>query len=239
MNIEKTDITQSGSLSTNGEESSLAERVMGDTEITHYMLLADKHLAMAGYTEHGVRHGTRVGKGAAQILRELGYSDKECELAAVAGYLHDIGNFICRTNHGQTAAAMLYPILKRLGFSDIELGLVLSAIGNHEEQYGQVFNAICAAVVIGDKADVHRSRVRHFDPAKHDIHDNVNYAVTESKLVVKRDAKEIDLMLQIDDTIASVMDYFQIFIERMMMCRGAAAFLGCTFRIKCNGTVLS
>ena len=204
MNLEKTDITSNGVHSTNGEESSLIERVMADSEITHYMLLADTHLAVVGYTEHGVRHGTRVGKSAAQVLRELGYSEKECELAEVAGYLHDIGNFVCRTNHGQTAAAMLYPILKRLKFSDSELGLVLSAIGNHEEQYGQVFNAICAAVVIGDKADVHRSRVRHFDPAKHDIHDNVNYAVTESKLVVQRDAKEIDLISKGDRSMRGI-----------------------------------
>jgi uncharacterized protein len=239
MNKLKTSVSETGSLSSTHDGMSLIEQVKTDLELTHYMELADKHLAVAGYTEHGIRHGSRVGKSGAAVLRELGCSNEDCELAEVAGYLHDIGNFICRTNHGQTAAAMLHPILRRLGFGDLQTGLVLSAIGNHEEQYGQVYNNICAAVVIGDKSDVHRSRVRHFDPAKNDIHDNVNYAVTESRLVVKPEQHEIDLVLTIDGSIATVMDYFEIFITRMAMCRAAAQFLGCSFRIIGNGTVLS
>lgn len=222
-----------------GVDNGLYEQIRDDPEISEFLKLADEHLGVIGYTEHGARHGSKVGKWAATILTELNQAPELSELARIAGYLHDIGNFICRTDHGQTGANLLYPILRRYPLTERQLGLVLSAIGNHEEQYGQVFNDICAAVVIADKSDVHRSRVRQYDPSRGDIHDDVNYAVTESKLVVESELREIRLELVIDDKIASVMDYFEIFMERMVMCRNASEFLGCSFRITCNGTSIS
>lgn len=209
-----------------------------DPEIRAYLKLADDHLEAIGFTEHGIRHGSRVARSAYEILQQLNCSEEEQELAWLAGFLHDIGNFICRTNHGQTGASMLYPILRRQDLEPHELGLVLSAIGNHEEQYGQVYNSICAAVMIADKADVHRSRVRDYDPGKGDIHDDVNYAVTRSTLVVNPQLKLITLDLELDPQIATVMDYFEIFMSRMVMCRNAAQFLGCEFSIMANGTRL-
>ena len=232
----KEQITESGSA---GVDMGLYEQIREDPDIRAFLELADEHLGVIGYTEHGARHGARVGKWAAMILSELGYSQEECELARISGLLHDIGNFICRTNHGQTGAALLYPLLRRYPLSERQLGLILSAVGNHEEQYGQVFNNICAAVMIGDKSDVHRSRVRDYDPSRGDIHDDVNYAVTKSRLEVDKGLKEIHLRLEIDDRIASVMDYFEIFMERMVMCRSASEFLGCSFHISCNGTSIS
>lgn len=224
---------------TPGWAQSVFESVVKNPEIIEFISLSDKHLGEIGFTEHGFRHAKRVADWAGMLLKELGYSDEDCAMAQVAGYLHDIGNFICRTNHGQTGATLLYSILKDHGFTSHQLGLVLSAVGNHEEQYGQVFNHICAAVVLADKSDVHRSRVRDYDPSKGDIHDDVNYAVTESKLEVDKGLRGIKLELTIDDTIASVMDYFEIFLERMVMCRSAANYLGYDFHIICNGTSIS
>lgn len=227
---------------TNSAQTSLPRKywpVTQDEEIRAYLKLADDHLEAIGFTEHGIRHGSRVANSAFQILNQLGHSETEQELAWLAGFLHDMGNFVCRANHGQTGAALLYPILRKHELDPHDLGLVLSAVGNHEEQYGQVYNAICAAVVIADKADVHRSRVRNFDPGKHDIHDNVNYAVTSSSLVIDIEEKTITLELELDPGIASVMDYFEIFMSRMVMCKNAAAYLGCAFVITSNGTRLS
>jgi len=220
-------------------ELHIFDEVRLDLEIAEFLRLADEHMGVIGYTEHGLRHALRVANWAGMVLDQLGRPQEEAELARASGYLHDIGNFICRANHGQAAAAILYSILKPFPLTDRQLGLLLSAVGNHEEQYGQVYNNICAAVMIADKSDVHRSRVRHYDPKKGDIHDNVNYAVTESKLSVLREEREIRLELTIDPAIASVMDYFEIFIDRMVMCRKASTFLGCSFSIIANRTKLS
>jgi uncharacterized protein len=209
-----------------------------DPEIIAYLQLADDHLGAIGFTEHGFRHSSQVASAAFGILNQLSYDATEQELAWLAGYLHDLGNFICRTNHGQTGASMLYPILRRYIEEPRELGLVLSAIGNHEEQYGQAFNSTCAAVIIADKADVHRSRVRHYDPGKGDIHDDVNYAVTRSTLIVDSELRTITIDLEIDPQIATVMDYFEIFLSRMVMCKSAAKVLGCEFCLSANGVKL-
>jgi len=233
MNISKE--TQTTEQTTVG----LFDALQQDPEVQEYLELADTHMAVIGYTEHGSRHARRVALGAGMILERLEYPSEDVELARVAGYLHDIGNFICRTNHGQTSVALVFPILKRHGVTNRQAALVLSAIGNHEEEYGQVYNNICAAVMLGDKADVHRSRVRHYDPSRGDIHDDVNYAVTSSALVVDGKLHRIRLVLEIDSSIATVMDYFEIFMSRMVMCRSAARFLGCSFHIICNGTELS
>ena len=232
-------LKQTAELRKDPVETNLFEQIQNDPEILEYLKLADEHLAAIGFTEHGIRHASKVGNWARAVLADLNYPAVDCELAQVAGYLHDIGNFICRTDHGQTGAAVLYVMLKRFDLAPRQLGLILSAVGNHEEQYGQVFNPICAAVVLADKADVHRSRVRDYDPSKGDIHDDVNYAVTKSELLVDADLREVKLVLEIDSSIASVMDYFEIFLERMVMCRSASKFLGCEFNIVCNGVGIS
>ena len=221
---------------TNADNNSLFQSIRHDEEIREFLIMANEHLGVIGYTEHGERHGSRVGKWASMILTKLDNSKDDCELAYISGFLHDIGNFICREDHGQTGANLLFPILRRYGLTGRRLGLVLSAIGNHEEQYGNVFNNVCAAVVIADKSDVHRSRVRKYDPSRGDIHDDVNYAVTKSELLVDNDVHDIRLELEIDTSIANVMDYFEIFLDRMVMCRTACNHLGCSFTIVCNGT---
>lgn len=213
--------------------------IQRDTEINDFLRLANEHLGAIGYTEHGLRHASRVATFAGMVLEKLGHGAEEADLARIAGYVHDIGNFICRTNHGQTGATLLYPVLRRYPFTDRQLGVILSAVGNHEEQYGQVYNEVCAAVVVADKSDVHRLRVRHWEDGAGDIHDKVNYAVTKCTLEVDAVKRELRLELQVDDEIASVMDYFQIFLSRMEMCRSAANFLDCRFRLEINDTVLS
>jgi uncharacterized protein len=215
------------------------ESIQRDTEINDFLRLADEHLGIIGFTEHGLRHANRVATFAGLVLEQLGHDPVECDLARIAGYIHDIGNFICRTNHGQTGATLLFPVLRRYPFTDRQLGVILSAVGNHEEQYGQVYNNVCAAVVIADKSDVHRSRVRHWEQGGNDIHDSVNYAVTKCGLHIEATGKEVHLELAVDAEIASVMDYFKIFMSRMEMCRNAAVFLGCRFRLSINDTVLS
>lgn len=215
------------------------EALRADEELAELIQLSDKYLGAIGYTEHGLRHAMKVGYFSALILQRLGYSAGEVELAQIAGFLHDIANFIARSNHGQTGAVLLYGLLRgRFGLSTEQLAIIMSAVGNHEEQYGNIFNAVCAAVVIADKSDVHRTRVRSYDRAKHDIHDDVNYAVTQSSLHVDPERREIRLTLSIDTAIASVMDYFEIFLSRMTMCRSAAQFLDCKFVIVANGSLV-
>jgi len=218
------------------EAGSLYAQVQLDTEITDFINLADEHITVLGYTEHGLRHVKIVAERAGEVLKALGYTERECDHARVAGYLHDIGNFISRHDHGQTGATLLYSILKRYPeLTNRELGVILSAVGSHEEQYGQAFNNIAAAVILADKSDVHRTRVKSYDRNKRDIHDDVNYAVTDSALEVDTEARDIHLRLTIDPQTASVMNYFQIFLSRMEMCRNSAQFLGCTFKLWING----
>jgi metal-dependent HD superfamily phosphatase/phosphodiesterase len=217
----------------------LYEAIRADGEFSELIMLADKYLGAIGFTEHGLRHAMKVGYFAALTLKQLGLPDEEVELAHIAGYLHDIGNFIARSNHGQTGAALLFGLLRaKHGLSLAQLAVVLSAVGNHEEQYGNIFNNVCAAVVIADKSDVHRTRVRNYDKNRHDIHDDVNYAVTQSNLSIDAAQHEIRLTLGIDTAISSVMDYFEIFLSRMTMCRSAAQFLGCKFVIVANGSLV-
>jgi metal-dependent HD superfamily phosphatase/phosphodiesterase len=220
------------------QSAGLFESIQADLEIEEFIKLSDEHISVIGYTEHGLRHANRVSKWSGMVLKELAHDETEVDLARISGYLHDIANFICRTNHGQTGAALLYPILKRYPLSNRNLGIVLSAVGNHEESYGQVFNNVCAAVVLADKSDVHRSRVRNYNPNKRDIHDDVNHAVTSSRLEVDAEKRDIHLILEIDTEIATVMNYFQIFLGRMEMCRSAATFLGCTFHLWVNGVIV-
>ncbi|MBC7324222.1 MAG: HD domain-containing protein, partial [Moorella sp. (in: Bacteria)] len=168
------------------------------------------------------------------VLEHLGYDKRTAEMAAIAGYLHDIGNVISRQDHGQTGALLAYRILSRLGMSVDEVATIIGAIGNHEEAYGQAVNNVGAALILADKSDVHRSRVRNKDISTFDIHDRVNYAVEHSFLRVDAARKAITLELTIDLAISTPMEYFEIFLTRMMMCRRAAAFLGCQFGLVVN-----
>jgi uncharacterized protein len=206
--------------------------------IQAYIALADKHLGEIGYTEHGFRHAGLVSKIAYNVLHRLGFDERYAELGAIAGYLHDMGNFVSRTMHSQTGAAICFDLLRELGMTYAEIGIVLAAIGNHEEEFGNPVNPVGAAVIVADKSDVHRSRVRVKDPKLFDIHDRVNHAVEHSFLRVDSEAQTLTLELEIDTELAGVMEYFEIFLSRMVMCRRAAEYLGCQFKIDINGTKL-
>ena len=214
------------------------DEVRRDHEVQVFVALANENLGVLGYTEHGPRHAGIVAGIAADVLTRLGYPPRKAELAAVAGYLHDVGNGINRLDHGIGAALLSQHVLERLGMPAEEYAEVMCAIGNHEEEYGEAVSPLAAAVILGDKSDVHRSRVRLIDPDTDDIHDRVNMATTRSFLAVDGEARTIKLELEIDTTIIQVMQYFEIFLARMVMCRRAAEFLGCSFGLVINGARL-
>lgn len=218
-----------------GERVVTLADVRGDHEVQVFIDKANEKLGVLGYTEHGPRHASVVASIARKVLAELGRPARDAELAAIAGYLHDVGNGINRLDHGIAAALFSRHVLGRLGMPAEEYAEVMCAIGNHEEEYGEAVSPLAAAVILGDKSDVHRSRVRVIDPTTGDIHDRVNLATTRADLRVDGPAHVITLELEIDTTIIQVMHYFEIFLARMVMCRKAAAFLGCTFEIVING----
>ena len=203
-----------------------------------YLDFGNTHLAAMGFTEHGQRHAAVVSTISARILKELNYPERIVELASIAGWTHDIGNVISRHNHGQTAAMIVMNTLEEMGMSLEDIAIVTAAIGNHEEEYGQAVNDVAAALIIADKSDVHRSRVRNRDFATFDIHDRVNYAVDKSEVIVDAEARIITLKLSVDTNISSVMDYFEIFLTRMVMCRRAAERLQSKFSIFINESKL-
>jgi metal-dependent HD superfamily phosphatase/phosphodiesterase len=220
-----------------GDDIVTFEIVRDDSEVQAFITQANKSLAALGYTEHGFRHVGLCANIARNVLRLLDYDARTQELAAIAAYTHDIGNVVSRHGHSATGAMLAYSILTRLGMPPDEVGLILSAIGTHDgddNRVGEVVNPVSAALILADKSDVHRSRVRNPDPTSFDDHDRVNYAATSSFLRVDAEEKTITLQLSIDLTIASVMQYFEIFMPRMQMCRRAANHLGCTFRITMN-----
>jgi hypothetical protein len=198
----------------------------------------NKNLGAMGYTEHSFRHAGLVSSIASNILERLDYPSRDCELVAIAGYLHDIGNAITRYNHGQSGAYLGMKILQDLGMSWEEIALIMGAIGNHEEEYGQPVNNIAAALILADKSDVHSSRVRNPDVANFDIHDRVNFAVKHSFLRVDSPERTVTLELKIDTQVSGVMEYFEIFLTRMVMCRRAAAALDSSFSLVINETKL-
>ncbi len=210
------------------------EAVRRDPEVRAFIEKANESLRALGYTEHGHRHAALVGNIAENILRHLGYDARTCELAHIAGYLHDIGNLVHRDNHAQTSALLAWSILRRLGMPPSEAATVMNAIGNHEEERGTATTPVAAAVIIADKADVHRSRVQNPDMAAFDIHDRVNYAATHSFVRVRAEERVIALELTIDTSFAQVIEYFEIFLDRMTMVRQAVAFLGCEFQLIIN-----
>ncbi|HHX77355.1 MAG TPA: HD domain-containing protein [Firmicutes bacterium] len=199
-----------------------------------FIAKGDENLAYLGFTEHSFRHTNLVARKSREILLKLGYPERDAELAAIAGYLHDIGNVVGRQNHEHIGASIAYKILDSMGMPPEELAVVIAAIGNHDEQEGQPVNHVSAAVILADKSDVHRSRVRNRDFSTFDIHDRVNYAVEESELVIDEDCCHIALKLKIDDKISKVMEYFEIFLTRMVLCRRAASFLGVSFALEIN-----
>ena len=200
---------------------------------------ANTYLEAAGYTEHGQRHADRVSDLATMILQELGHDDRPCELAGLAAYLHDIGNVVARDRHHISSAHIAYDYLREHGIEAGELPRVLSAIGNHEESIGVSVGIVAAAVIIADKSDVHRSRVQNEDKNTFDIHDRVNWSAVASDVQVDSEDRVITLGISIDTAVSTVMEYFEIFLSRMVMCRTAAKKLGCRFELVINGQRLS
>lgn len=209
--------------------------VRRDSRVRVYIAKGNEQMQAIGYTEHGHRHAGIVATIARSILIALHHEERTAELAAIAGYLHDIGCVINRKGHVEAGALISFTILSDLGMEPLEIAEVIGAVGNHEEPYGEPINAVAAAVIIADKSDVHHSRVQNTSPKDYDIHDRVNGSVRKSFLHVDPDIKQIRLALDIDTEIASVMEYFEIFITRMTLCRKAAAKLGCSYRVSING----
>ncbi len=203
-----------------------------------YIRKADEALEALGYTEHSFAHVTKVAEAAGQLLEALGYSEREAELVRIAGFLHDIGNLVNRSEHSQSGAVMAFRILDELGMDPEEIATVVTAIGNHDEGTGVPVNAVAAALFLADKSDVRRSRVRNHDIATFDIHDRVNYSVTASDLALNEDGTEITLTLTLDSRFSSVTDYFEIFLERMLLCRKAAEKLSLQFHLVVNDQAL-
>jgi metal-dependent HD superfamily phosphatase/phosphodiesterase len=200
--------------------------------------MADAALEQIGYTEHGERHVGLVSRIAFNVMKRMGRPERQAELAAIAGILHDIGNSVNRDHHAQTGGVMAMQILGEFGMADDEILTVIGAIGNHHENDGDPVNDAAAALILADKSDVHRTRVRNPDMIKFDIHDRVNYAVEKSFLNVDGDQKHITLELTIDPKISHVMEYFEIFMTRMLASRKAAKHLGATFGLQVNGNRL-
>uniref|UniRef100_A0A7V3V0B9 HD domain-containing protein n=1 Tax=candidate division WOR-3 bacterium TaxID=2052148 RepID=A0A7V3V0B9_UNCW3 len=210
------------------------KQVIKDREVKTLINEADRQLEVLGYTEHGLRHARLVAKNSRQILVQLGYDERIAELSAIAGYLHDIGNVVSREGHEKTSALLARDILVRLGMDYSEIAQIMTAIGNHHEEGGNPVSEVAAALILADKADVHRSRVRNPALIKFDIHDRVNYAVRRSVLSVDSDKRRIIFDLKVDTQIASVMEYFEIFLSRMLISRRAADFLNCKFEMLIN-----
>lgn len=196
------------------------------------------HLEAIGYTDHGQIHVAVVSRLSREILLKLKYSERMAELAAIAGYLHDIGNVINRNGHSQAGALIAWELLHRMGMPQDEIAVVCAAIGNHDEGSGQPVNEVAAALILADKSHVHRNRVRNYDVATFDIHDRVNYAVEYSIVNIDAQEKVISMEMAIDTEICPVMEYFEIFMSRMLLCRHAADFLGCEFELIINGAKL-
>ena len=212
--------------------------VVKDPEVIALVAEADQQLAVLGYTEHGPRHARLVAKYARGVLVALGADERATELAAIAGYLHDVGNVVNRERHERTSALLARDILLRCGMDYREAAQIMAAIGNHDEQSGNPVSDVSAALILADKADVHKSRVRNPAFIKFDIHDRVNYAVKHSALTVRSEDRSIRLDLTVDTSVSAVMEYFEIFLSRMVISRRAADFLKCHFELVINGTRL-
>lgn len=209
--------------------------IKNNQEVCALLEKGNANLGVLGFTDHSVKHCVTVAEHAALILEKLGYSEHEIELVKIAGFMHDIGNAVNRSHHGEYGALLANDILKDTDMSLEDRMTILSAIGNHDESTGGAIDVVSAALIIADKTDVRRNRMRNKERASFDKHDRVNYAVTEAKLKVNPEKKVIALNLQVDESICAMYEYFEIFLGRMMMCRGAAEILGARFKLTANG----
>lgn len=220
-----------------------------DMEITYALIKENKEINLLiekgnqvlrelGYTEHSRKHAAKTAETAAMILKELGYGRHKVELARIAGYMHDIGNSVNRTDHAHTGAMLAYGILKEMGMPLEDVLTVTSAIGHHDEATGSPVDEVSAALILADKSDVRRNRVQNPVPARFDAHDRVNYAVLSCKMNIDKEKRTISVQIDLDDEICTVMDYFEIFLKRMIMCRKAAEKLQCRFKLSANGSKL-
>ena len=214
------------------------ETVKQSEEIRTYITQADASLLALGYTEHSFAHVTRCAVVAGDLLQELGYDAHTVELCRIAAFMHDIGNVVNRNDHAQTGAVMAFRILDNMGMEPSDVAAVITAIGHHDDSTAFPVNAIAAALLLADKTDVRRSRVRNRDTINFDIHDRVNYAVEQSDLRLDQKAKTVTLTLSINTEVCAVMDYFEIFLQRMLLCRKAAEFFGLTLKLDINGLTL-
>ena len=210
------------------------EQMKKDPAIRTYIVQADASLDALGYTEHSFAHVCQVAETAGRLLQTLGYPERTVELAKIAGYLHDIGNLVNRVAHSQSGAIMAFRMLDHMDFPPEEIATIVTAIGNHDEGTGVPVNPVAAALILADKSDVRRSRVRGKDTSKFDAHDRVNYSVTNAKLIIDEDKTYVSLNLTVDTQFSSAMDYFEIFMERMLLCRKAADRLGLQFKLIIN-----
>lgn len=205
-------------------------------EIRTYIQAGNDCLGTLGYTEHNFAHATKVSRTAGRLCRDLGYDERTCELASIAGFMHDIGNAINRIDHAQSGAVMAFTLLHDLHMPAAEIATVTAAIGNHDEGVGSAISTVAAALILADKSDVRRSRVRPEAKISDDIHDRVNYAVTNAHIQVSEDKESIVLSLTIDQEVCPMIEYFEIFLDRMLMCRSACEFLKVKFQLIINGT---
>lgn len=210
------------------------KEIKNNEAIKAYIKKADESLSALGFTEHSFAHVGLVANRAEYILSEMGYDSHTIELAKIAAHLHDIGNIVNRREHSQSGAVMAFRILDNLDMSPEDIATIVTAIGNHDEGEGEAVNEVSAALILADKSDVRRTRVRNGDMTKFDIHDRVNYSVYESDLKVNKEKREVALLLKIDTEISSVMNYFEIFLGRMLMCKKAALKLGLEFKLIIN-----
>ena len=214
------------------------EDVKSSPEIRTYITQADASLIALGFTEHSFAHVTKCAETASGLLRDLGYDDRQIELAKIAGFMHDIGNVVNRHDHAISGATMAFRILDKMGMDPADVAAVITAIGYHDDKTAFPVNAIGAALLVAGKTDVRRSRVRNRDTISFDIPDRVNYAVEKSDLTLNAAAKTVTLTLSINTEVCAVMDYFEIFLDRMLLCRKAAEFFGLTFKLDINGLTL-
>ena len=214
------------------------EEILKNEEIKAYIETGNRNLGEIGFTEHGFPHAKRSANYAGNILQQLGYDDRTCELARIAGYMHDIGNVVNRYNHAHSGALMAFDVLNRLNMPPSEVALIVAAIGNHDEGTAAAVSPIAAALILSDKGDVRRTRVRNRETVKADIHDRVNYAVEHASTVINPERKTATLDITIDTSICPVMEYFEIFMTRMVLCRQAARYLGLQFELVINETRL-
>ena len=214
------------------------KQIRANEEINLLIEKGNDTLKELGYTEHSKKHAAKTAETAGRILKELGYGKHKIELAKIAGYMHDIGNSINRQDHAHSGAILAYQILKDTDLPLKDILVITTAVGHHDEATGTAVDGVSAALILADKTDVRRNRVQNRNKATFDIHDRVNYAALSSRLIIDKEKRMIQMELELDDSICTVMDYFEIFLKRMMMCRRAAERLKCKFKLVANGNKL-